>query len=229
MTITAVGSLFHYETGGVFELPVSPTAVGDILVTGISILATAGTPVVYPVSGVSGGGVTTWYSLADTVNTINTQTADLWWGVITATGSSTITYTVPSALTNYGACAQQFHSSVGTTWSFDGANYDTPLATSGNYPPLTPTGSGELYVALGGLGIPPIGGATAGFTYYNSVGPGPSEQRTSFVFLAGASTPTVYSPAWTVTTGPRAQALSSGLIREGMATASAIVMMPSMP
>jgi len=77
MTITAVGSAV---TGSGSTLAVSPTATKDVLI--ISYWGTTAANM----SAVSGGGVTTWHDGTDKIDTTNSVSTGMWWGVVTATG-----------------------------------------------------------------------------------------------------------------------------------------------
>lgn len=189
MSISAVGSIA--TSSGVATLAVNPTNVGDILILTYGISSTGAT-----VSSVSGGGVTTWNSYQSEKNT--SQGTAFWWGVVTATGSSTITIVNSSATYSLVALgALQFTSSIAGTWSTDGAgSNNSGIASSGNYPSLTPAGANELYVAMGFMDAGSPTGSTAGFTYINGIGATDSESVMTFVYNVSASNPTAQRPAW---------------------------------
>lgn len=144
MAYTAVGSASTglWSSGTTFTITaVNPTAVGDVLVVWAGINGAS-----LSVSSLSHSGVTTWTRLK---NDVGSHTAEVWWGVVTATGSATLTITCSGTPTSAGAAVQQFNS-VGT-WSAD-ANTAVGAgsgATSGNYPSVTPAGGNPLYVGAG--------------------------------------------------------------------------------
>lgn len=206
MAITAVGSLA--VSTGAYTLAVSPTAVGDILVLAVPALASSA----HNPSAVSGGGVTTWNHINGYASAAGIPTADLWWGVITATGPATITITDSTSTSVIAMACQQFTGGTGT-WAADGTGANSgsaTAATSGNYPSLTPAGANELYVACGCFSIGGPGGSTSGFTYANPIGATGNEAHAAFVYNPSASSPTAQSPAWTSSSGR--YALAAGLL-----------------
>src|ERR1035441_6757220 len=103
MAISAVGSTYQaIGTAQKTITGVNPTAIGDCLVLAII----GGTT--YAVGAVSHAGVTTWHRLGYYVAGFNNyQDVELWYGVVTATGSHTLTIT--SATTSIIALyCQQF-------------------------------------------------------------------------------------------------------------------------
>ena len=195
MTITAVWATVtdFCHLSNTFTTTVSPTAIGDVVVVGAQSYngvfpQTQGAP--------TGGGVTTWNEMATGSGggiIINT-----YWGVVTSTGSSTLTITMSGSPNFMFVSYQQFHSSVSNNWAQDGVGGNNAgSASSGNYPSQSPVGSDELYVgnAWIGAGSGTIGGSTAGFVYTN-FGNG-AFNAAQFVYALGATTPNAYSPAWT--------------------------------
>ena len=187
MAISLVGSLYS-TYGSATTLSVSPTATGDVLVffaQNVSDVSTA--------SAVNGGGVTNWNKAAYS-NASGAGDAEIWWGVITATGSSTITVTFPGG-SNHNLGALQFTAGAGYYWYQDGpggGTTGTAKATSGNYPSLTPSGSGELYVGTALLAGGGPGGATSGYTYTDPLSFGYGQ----IVYDPNCSS-SAQSPAWT--------------------------------
>jgi hypothetical protein len=188
VAITAVGSLA--KSTGAKTLAVSPTAIGDVLVVPIIILTAT------PVSGVSGGGVTTWNkgAQADPI----AGDAEIWWGVTTTTGSSTITIAGTFTAGNVRVIGcQQFTGGAGVTWSQDGAgagSSSTTPASSGNYPSVVPSNAGELYVGVADLTGGTPGGSSTGFLYFSGSAGG-FESGSQFVYNLSAPNPS--SPPWT--------------------------------
>jgi hypothetical protein len=192
MAITTVGSLASGH--GVNTLSVSPTAIGDVLVLYLGDQ--------YATTSVAGGGVTTWNRGETDLGGV----VSVWWGIVTATGASTITIVNSAASYTLTTLAtQQFHGPSGH-WTQDGAACNTTGQwnglSSGTYPPLTPTGSNELYFAMQ-FGNQWDGGSTAGFTYNYAVS---GNGTASLVYSTSASSPTSQAPAWTST-------LTSGGVR----------------
>lgn len=170
MTITAVGSFAAAGSTTQSTLAVSPTAIGDIfcLATTVNISSKS-------VTGCTGGGVTTWNSVlgpySSTTNNVNLR---LWYGVITATGASTITITFSAALGTDGGelVAQQFHSSLpGGGWAVDTSNtLENSASTTVTFPSLTPVTSGEIYYGYAFNVGNSVVGSTSGYTYLATIG-----------------------------------------------------------
>ena len=171
-TITAVGTLVTHtnEPSQATEaISVSPTAAGNVLVMAIETKFPSGPS--FAASTVSGGGVTTWTRARAYPTSDGSYGEELWWGVVTSSGASTITvtYTSGSTAVDPGSATsldvQQLRSSSGasTVWSIDGTPgvVDTGVSTTApNYPSLTPTSTNEAY--FGYLQVP--GSVDAGTT-----------------------------------------------------------------
>jgi hypothetical protein len=161
MSITAVGpAVYSYNpyAVGATTFPVNPTAVGDLLVVVTDIGDSNGAHA----TALSGGGVSAWVHLAGPERTTYT-TLDLWMGVVTTAGPSTVTATIAgsSVVNMYGA--QQF--TGGSAWSSTSAASRTNASSlSMSYPTLVPSGTNEMYVGCGAslVGVTP-GSQTAGY------------------------------------------------------------------
>jgi hypothetical protein len=176
--------------GGSYSLTVDPTTVGDALILQVQnytndLLTTA----------VAGGGVSSWASLIAYQDSVNGWDIELWLGTVTATGSATVTITTSSGVTYCTLACQQFTAGAPATWTQDGSggsSYQGAGATSGNYPSLTPGGSGELYV--GTLATEYVAsGSTSGYTYDEWA---PSLNFAQFAYNGSVSSPTAQSPNW---------------------------------
>ncbi len=186
--ITAVGTTATHSGAAGTTLSVSPTAVGDCF-----ILASGVQSATVFVSSVSGGGVTTWVNLAHAVN-LGAQTAsyDLWLGVVTATGASTITVTGSASLAALVVTlwAQQFHGGTSPLWGVDGAQTgsktNSPASTTITWPTLTPSGSNDLYVGVGQS----LFGATA------------STQTAGYTMTLAGSEPFLFNPSVSTAQNP---------------------------
>lgn len=173
MAISAVGSPFSVTNS--LSLSVSPTAVGDILFFTSSD---------YTVTGISGGGVTTWNAAG--ANSGGSESYS-WWGVVTASGASTITVTGSGTLADASFAAQQFTGGGAGTWSADGSpGVFTGSGTTWSCPSLSATGSGELYVA-GASVHGTVAGSTAGFTYLLTLSPGSTSWSANIIYNPNAS------------------------------------------
>lgn len=167
--ISAVGATFQANNNLLLTLSVTPTTIGNLLVFAGDIGSTTAS------TGLSGGGVTTWHSAAQYLDTSSSIADEIWWGVITSTGASTITITNPGVNGWCRLSAQEFTSApASSNWALLGASPATPASGghsgSGltvNYPAVT--GGPGLYVGaatspFGGM----TGGSTPGFTYVNN-------------------------------------------------------------
>jgi len=162
-TISAVGSLKQTGGTGKTTLSVNPQHVGDALVLAVGVFSPGAT-----VSSVSGGGSTGWAKVSET--TVGGDT-ELWLGTVTTTGTSTITVTFSASVSSKQTelDAQEYQSSIGSsaTWALDvaGNASTSSSSTTVNLPPLTPTGSSELYVDYTPVDNLAVAGSTTGFTY----------------------------------------------------------------
>ncbi len=164
-SITAVGTFTSGEGSGLTTLAVSPKTAGDVLV----VFAQAGTATVGKLSSVSGGGVTTWTKGAQFAGSIGGD-EEIWYGKVTTTGSSTVTFTWSGTTTGhvleYGA--EEFSAGLGTStvWATDKTGtLNNASATSVPLPSLTPSTSGELYFGYALVTNTAAAGSTSGFTY----------------------------------------------------------------
>jgi hypothetical protein len=163
--IGATGAAATSGGTGTTTLPVSPTAVGDVLILGSNLTSTS-----LSISSVSGGGVTTWTRIAGNfVGTTNTLS--IWMGRVTTAGAATITVT-PSgsiAAVTHRMIAQQFTSAggAGTTWAVAvaGTGQNNASSTTVAFPTINPGGTNRAYIgysqtAQTGL----VTGQTSGYT-----------------------------------------------------------------
>jgi hypothetical protein len=165
MPISANGGPWGNNGSLLNTLTVIPVTAGDLLVFAFQADATAAS------SSVSGGGVTTWHEATGWLDTGFSRLDEIWWGVITATGSSVITVT-NSSLTNWGRVFAREYTGV-ASWALLAASPSVPSSGGStgsgltvNYPSLT--GSG-LYCGTGdSLFGSMTGGTTTGFTYDNN-------------------------------------------------------------
>jgi hypothetical protein len=146
-SIQQVGFPIKNNSGtAIATLAVSPVTVGNlVVVTGMVHSATI------HYTTLSGGGVTTWTHLVGPfVGTSGVNSQDMWMGVVTATGSSTITAASSAALTGLttGITAQEFTvNNPAVTWALDTTGtISNATSTTVTFPSLTPAKSGELYM-----------------------------------------------------------------------------------
>jgi RHS repeat-associated protein len=167
-TISAVGSLAADTQSS--TLSVSPVTNGDIEV--LSVMA--GPASATQVSSITGGGVSTWSSAIAYPGDSNDANTDveLWWGVVTSTGASTITAHWAHGTPSWTElAAQEFSAGTGATWSVDKTGSSSSATSTVTFPSLSPSGSsGELYF---GYGVPTgtsSAGSTPGFVYDIPIG-----------------------------------------------------------
>jgi hypothetical protein len=162
-TITAVGSSTSSSGSGLTTLAVSPQSLGDVLAVFAEVSTTGHT-----VSSVSGGGVSTWAKGAQFVGPSGIDT-EIWWGKVTTTGSSTVTFTWSSSIAGHTAeyGAQEFGAGLGagTVWALDKSGTTSGASsTTVPFPGLTASGPGELYFGYAEVANSATTAASAGFT-----------------------------------------------------------------
>lgn len=212
MAYTAVGSAYVGNAAGSTTITVgsvNPTAIGDILVLWFGSGGFFGTPPA--VSSISHTGVTTWHQLVHESDTTDVLDASIWWGVVTATGSATLTVNMSAASNSAYAAVLQFHSSNAGTWTADAASSTgTANGTSGNFPSMTPGAAGELQLASLTVSSGTFGGSTAGFVYAQTNGVG---------YVYDLSGPSPSTPNWTMSPS-HAVALCQGALYVPSASAN---------
>jgi hypothetical protein len=137
-------------------LAVSPANLGDLMT--LAIFASKGNTI----TSVSGGGVSAWSRI------IGANSEELWRGVVTSTGASTITVTVstPSGPTVELAAQEWTTGSATGSWVIDtSGTISNPSSTTVTYPSLTPQSTKDLYIGYAIGGSTMSAGSTSGFTY----------------------------------------------------------------
>jgi len=144
------------------SVSVTTATAGDLVVIG-GRYSNSGTAV----TGVSGGGVTTWQKVTDNVNSASFLYGYMWWGVVTTPGTSTVSITTTDGGTSSSEfTVDSFTASSSTGWSVDvsgngGQSSGTPTMSS-----LTPSSGGnELYWGWTFSNGSVSSGGTSGFTY----------------------------------------------------------------
>jgi hypothetical protein len=167
-------------------LGVSPVNLGDLMT--LAIFASKGNTI----TSVSGGGVTTWSRI------IGANSEELWRGVVTTTGASTITVTVstPSGPTIELAAQEWTTGSATGSWVIDtSGTISNASSTTVTYPSLTPQSTKDLYVGYAIGNSTMSAGSTSGFTYLTG---------------ASASNQGVYNTTTSTTSQPTATQSSAG-------------------
>lgn len=169
----------------------TPSNLSDVLVAYLNFRVSSGTAPTF--TSITGAPVSSWKPLITTNG--NGFDVELWWGVINSTAPSTPTVNISSATNaTYGVAGFiEFHASAAGTWTPDTVTAQTNIVsgpTSGNYPSMTPTNTGELQ--LGGAAAASArawGGSTSGYTYIHGG---------SYQVTYALSGPSPSAPAWTL-------------------------------
>jgi hypothetical protein len=159
----AAGSPFNNYGTSLATLAVTPVTVGDYLLFGAKASSDSVT-----ITGVSGGGVTTWTQLVVANDTTDNGHEEIWGGVVTATGSQTITATygsVPGVSCDLWASELVWSGGVGT-WSLATSGLLVNLSTTISWPSLTSgTGANQAYWGINRSAQSTSPGSTSGFSY----------------------------------------------------------------
>jgi parallel beta-helix repeat protein len=131
---------------------VAPTGPGDLLIL------SAGFQNNQTITNISGGGVTSWQPITSGHSgTGSLKSVEMWRGVVTSTGSSTITLTFSGSAGSTDIAVDEYtmNSAYGT-WSVDtSAAQFNSSSTTVTYPSLLPQSNNELYSGYGFLGGAP--------------------------------------------------------------------------
>ena len=141
-------------------LSVTPVPVGDLLICAIFIFSGTSPPV----SAVSGGGVSTWTHIIDHADSAHSYLS-LWWGIVTATGAHTISFTGGSPGTDTEVVADSYTAPAGATWAVGPSGFTAATGATIAYPSLTPAQAGVYFGYAAPGGGSPSAGSTSGFTY----------------------------------------------------------------
>ena len=174
--IRQVAPQWSVAAASAHTLTVAPFNIGDLMVA--AFYTNGG-----PATGVSGGGVPSWALATSYYDTAQNAYASLWWGVLTSTGTSTVTVTAPGQGTNYGKIWCREFEAIGANWQVASAS---PLPGSSgagpsghanpvSYPSLTPPAAGNaLYVGAAWSYFGNVNfGTGTGFFYANPGSDGP--------------------------------------------------------
>ena len=158
------------------SVTVKPFNVGDLLV--LTFVANGG-----PVTAVSSSNVTGWACASSYYDTVALAYTGIWYGVVTALGSSTVTVTDAGDSSYYETIWVWEFTATGANWQlgeyspapFTAGGFPSTTGTPVIYPSLSPSGGGnDLYIGAassyyGGLSE----GSTSGFLYTNPASNGP--------------------------------------------------------
>ncbi len=124
---------------GLTQFFISPQRVGDLVVLSMQVHTTS-----VSINTVSGGNVSNWTPAESYNGTTDPLHFEVWWGVVTSTGSSkvTITYAGPAASWPIELIADSFTSGSSVPWVKVRADgFSNPSGTSAQFPllPADPT------------------------------------------------------------------------------------------
>ncbi len=145
----------------------SPHAIGNLVLLSVGIRSGSAT-----VSGVSGGGVSSWSNATSYTDATDGPRTEIWEGTVTSTGSNTITITYSSAPGDYTELtAQEFSAGIGATWNVAASGHalNSPSSTV-TFPSLTASASSQMYWGYMWTHSAANSGSTAGFRYVLTAG-----------------------------------------------------------
>lgn len=189
VAISFVNNWKSTGTGNALTLNTSPVNIGDLMVLFVAPQKSN------TVNSVTGGGVTTWSKITSTINGTGME---MWRGVVTSTGASTISVSLSGASGNNELAAMEYTTGSSTgSWVVDTSNtqYNSTASTTVTFPNLTPQSTKDLYVGYAAGTSTMSAGSTTGFNY-----------------LAGSQTTTqgLYNTAVSAAVQPTATQSSSG-------------------
>ncbi len=179
------------ESYGNNSLLISPVQVGDLVVLSMQLHATNVT-----INSISGGNVSGWQRAVSYTNTgTDVLHYEVWWGVATAVGPSTlaITYSAPVSADAIELIADSFTDPAGLPWSVvAGAGASGAVSSSAVWPAIASGPSADqLYWGASEEETTGTGGSTPGFTY------GVTANLNCFLYDTSLSPNTVYAPSCT--------------------------------
>ena len=176
----------------------SPANIGDLMVLTTQIPTSSVT-----VSGISGGGVSTWTKVVANNGNGTVNRVEMWMGKVSTTGAGTITVTYSAGTGNNNEItATEFTASgvsANTAWGVDssGTQLNSTASTTITYPSLTSAGASELYVGYAqSQTANGSAGSTSGFSYLVT-----TTQKNVIAYTFPTAAGTVYQPTASQTSG----------------------------
>jgi hypothetical protein len=165
VTFTAVGSpVFPTVSGSTFTLV--PSAVGDFIMLTVLVGSTNAD---WATALSSTGGNVTWASVGTPAHIAsgvgNTTTTAMFIGKVVTAASHTVTITVNAGSPTLHVGFMEFSNTLGFSAVTVDASGTVDVLSSGHFPAVTPTRSGDLYWSYifdNGTGL---AGSTSGYTY----------------------------------------------------------------
>src|SRR5206468_9663727 len=112
---------------------------------------------------------TVWSKVAATSSGSGNDTTsiEMWRGIVTATGSSTITASLSGPTGTHAIAAMEFTTGSATgSWVVDSSNTQVnSTGTTVTFPNITPQSTKDLYVGYGAGSSNVSAGSTSGYTY----------------------------------------------------------------
>ena len=167
MAITVASGFPVSNSGGsgLSTLSVTPATVGDIIVFSSKVSSTT-----LSITGISGGGCAVWNAISGpVVDATNGGTEELWYGIVTTTGATTITLTWSGTNSvDTDLVAFEFASGLTKTrWAI--AAWGSQINTSSTtitWPSLKSNAASlQAYYGYARQGGTATAGSTTGFTY----------------------------------------------------------------
>ncbi len=193
--VSHVGAGWSNNGANITTINVSPTGPGNLLVL------SAGLQNNQNIVSISGGGVTSWQPITSGHSgTGSLKSVELWRGVVTSTGASTVTITFSgSAGTTDLAVDEYTMNSAYGTWSVDTSSTQFNAASATiNMPSLLPQSNSELYAGYAFAGGAPVTASSATFRATTGGAVVYSTSSTSGVPTAPTATQTSSASSYTI-------------------------------
>jgi hypothetical protein len=171
----------------VITLP-GATTTGNILFASPSVLRDT----THTVSSITGGGVTTWHKIS---GTSVYSLVELWYGVVTAGASTSITINYTGASGIAESWVAEFHSSVAGTWTVDQSTTNTSNVSPVSSGSLTTTVGAELMFVSASCSSTWLTTASNSFT---SLGATSDFAQAAYRIVSSTGT---YNTSWTFSGG----------------------------
>jgi hypothetical protein len=194
----------EWDANNTNSLTISPSTVGDEVVLTTQIPTSGVT-----VTGITGGGVTSWNKAAVSAGNGTVNRVEMWVGTVAGTGSSAITVNYSSSPGAEEITASEFTASgvnASTSWGIEtaGSQLNTTSSTNVTFPSATAVNGSELYVGYAQVQNPPASaGASTGFNYVTT-----STQHNVITYNTALSANTAYQPTAIQNTAGQSNAVS---------------------
>jgi hypothetical protein len=187
---TNITEVQEWDANNTNVVAVSPSTVGDEMVLTTQIPTSPVT-----VTGVSGGGVTTWSKVIANNGNGTVNRVEMWVGTVTSTGNSNITVTYSGSPGAEEITATEFTAAgvnASTSWGIESSSsqLNTTSSSTVTFPSATAVNGSELYVGYAQVQHPPATtGSTTGFNYIIT-----STQHNVITYNTGLAANNTYQP-----------------------------------